>query len=234
MYFMKNVLITGIGRGIGKALAERFIKEGWKVIGTSQSGDIDYFDPHLEIHQLDLSDSGSINGCIKALTKTLSANEAKIDVLINNAGVLEDQEETRIIVDKLRKTLEVNLIGTIDFTEQILPLINNPGHIINISSQAGSLGDADVLNHSHAPLHYPAYKISKCALNMYTRTLAIRLAQEKQNITVSSVHPGWVKTDMGGPEAPVTPYEAAQNIYNLAISNPETGQFWFEGKKYKW
>jgi NAD(P)-dependent dehydrogenase (short-subunit alcohol dehydrogenase family) len=142
-------------------------------------------------------------------------------------------------VDKLRKTLEVNLIGTIDFTEHIIPSMDKSAHIVNISSSAGSLNDTDMedAKTSHFPFHYPAYKISKCALNMYTRTLAMRMQHERNSedfITVSSVHPGWVKTAMGGDDANLTPEEAAGNIYTLAISKPETGQFWFNGKKHPW
>jgi NAD(P)-dependent dehydrogenase (short-subunit alcohol dehydrogenase family) len=103
-----------------------------------------------------------------------------------------------------------------------------------MSSAAGSLIEMDDIESSHFPYHYPAYKISKCALNMYMRTLAARLKHEGTNIIVSSVHPGWVKTDMGGDEAPTTPEEAAENIYKLAVSRPETGQFWYNGKKYPW
>jgi NAD(P)-dependent dehydrogenase (short-subunit alcohol dehydrogenase family) len=71
-------------------------------------------------------------------------------------------------------------------------------------------------------------------LNMYTRTLAARLRTEGSKITVSSIHPGWVKTDMGGDEAPLEPVEAASDIYKLLISSPETGQFWYKGQHHPW
>ena len=69
---------------------------------------------------------------------------------------------------------------------------------------------------------------------MYTRTLAARFINEKTPVVVSSVHPGWVKTSMGGDGAPMLPVEAAEDIYRLAISQPETGQFWFKGEKHPW
>jgi NAD(P)-dependent dehydrogenase (short-subunit alcohol dehydrogenase family) len=231
---MKTVLITGIGRGIGKALAQKFLTEGWQVSGTSQTGSVDYSNANLKVFQLDLTSADSIEKCAEAIASDMSKSGAKINILLNNAGVLLDDEETRVVIEKLRETLEVNVIGAIDWTEQIIPSINNDGHIINVSSQAGSLEDVEVFKHSHAPLRYPAYKISKCAINMYTRTLALRLSHEGTGIIVSSVHPGWVKTDMGGDDAPTTPEEAAENIYKLAISRPETGQFWYNGKKYPW
>ena len=227
---MKTALITGIGRGIGKALAQKFLAEGYAVIGTSQTGTVEYSNEYLNVLKLDLSSNDSIKNCVDQIIK----NGQKIDILINNAGILADEDETQLIVEKLRQTLEVNLFGTISFTEQIIPMINIDGHIVSISSQAGSLQEMDHITDSHEPYHYPAYKISKCALNMYIRTLAVRMNHEHTSITVSAVHPGWVKTDMGGNEAPTTPEEAADNIYKLAISRPETGQFWFNGQKYPW
>ncbi len=224
---MKTVLITGISRGIGKALAKKFIAQGHQVIGTYRKEKPDFENKNLLAYELDLSSGKSIAACVKKIARL----DRKIDILINNAGVLLDEEETRVIPDKLRKTLEINLIGTIDFTEKIIPLINKGGHIVNISSTAGSLEKAGIAE-SHYPRHYPCYKISKAALNMYTRTLALRL--KKSKIAVSSVHPGWVRTDMGGKNAPMSPEEAADGIYKTAVSNPETGQFWFKSKKLPW
>ncbi|MDE2037840.1 MAG: SDR family NAD(P)-dependent oxidoreductase [Patescibacteria group bacterium] len=227
---MKTAIITGIGRGIGKALAEKFLAEGFTVIGTVFTSGQAAAHDRLAIHALDLSSPESIRKCAAAI----ASSGAKADILINNAGILIDGDETCLAPDKLRATLEVNVVGTAAFTELIVPLMSRDGHIVNISSQAGSIAEADILEDTHEPYHYPAYKISKAALNMYARTLAVRMAHEKTGIIVSSVHPGWVKTDMGGDEAPVTPEEAAADIYALAVSRPETGQFWFKGKKYPW
>ena len=228
---MKTVLITGISRGIGKALAQRFLTADFRVIGTSTTGRVDSTHANLQVIRLDLSDPKSIEHSAKTLTDL----GIKIDIFINNAGILEDDGETKVIINKLRKTLEVNLIGTIDLTERIIPLIAENGHILNMSSMASSLNDTVATANLHYPYNYPAYKISKCALNMYTRTLAMRLAHEdSRHIIVSAVHPGWVKTDMGGDEAPISPADAAEHIFQLAISKPETGQFWFRNKKWMW
>lgn len=227
---MKTALITGVGRGIGKALAEKFLAEDYEVIGTSQTGRVPYSNDNLTIYKLDLTSEE----LIAEVAKKIRESGKKIDILINNAGVLLDDEETKILIDKLRGTLEVNLIGTINFTEHIIPFINKNGHIINTTSSAGSLAIADKKNNAHWPCIYPAYKISKTALNMYTRTLAMRLEYEKTGIVVSSIHPGWVKTAMGGSTATTTPEEAAKWIFNFAITHPETGQFWFNGEKYPW
>jgi len=223
---MKTVLITGINKGIGKALAKKFLQGGYFVIGTYKDGNIDFNNENLKAFQLDLSNSVSIEDCIKSI----HAFDRKIDIHINNAGVLLDEEETSISIDKLRKTLEINLIGTSNFSERMIIDINNGGHLIFISSSAGSL--EEVPTESHSLGHYPAYKISKCALNMYMRTLVMRL---KDKIKVSSIHPGWVRTDMGGEEAPISPEEAAEYIFNTAVDDDiETGQFWFKGEKYPW
>ena len=218
---MKTVFITGINRGIGKGLALKFLKEGYFVIGTSINGNVDYSDDNLKVFQLDLYDEKSIEKCVGAV-KNFSR---VIDIYINNAGVLLDEGEPNIVIEKLRQTLQVNLIGAIDITQKLLPIIKEGGHIINISSSAGSLTNV------HHP-DYPAYKISKTALNMFTRYLAFKL---KDKIMVSSVHPGLVKTDMTGGEGDMDITESAEYIFDTATSKDiETGQFWYKGEKFPW
>ncbi len=227
---MKTVLITGIGKGIGKALAQKFSSEDYFVVGTSTTGEVDYSFPQLAVYKLDLSLPESIAACAEEIIKTGKKN----DIHINNAGILADDEETAVVAAKLRQTLEVNLIGTIDFTERLLSAMSDGGHIINISSTAGSL--ALTGSSSHFLGHYPAYRISKSALNMYTKTLALK---HESKLIVSAVHPGWVKTDMGGEDADVVSDprhrgEAAKNIFDFAITRPETGGFWFNGERLPW
>ncbi len=220
---MKTILITGISRGIGLALAERFLKNGDFVIGTSTSGNAPTKHDRLLTVQLDLTNSDSIAAC----TQVIIDSGKKIDILINNAGIWSGIDENPTIdLSLLRKVLEVNLFGTVDFTERIIPIMNRGGHIVNISSRMGSLEYCE-----KGGINWPDYKISKCALNMVTRILAGRLAG---TIAVSSVHPGWVKTDMGGDDADIEPEEAAEDIFSLANSQVETGQFWFKGEKFPW
>jgi NAD(P)-dependent dehydrogenase (short-subunit alcohol dehydrogenase family) len=219
---MKTVLITGASRGIGRATAEKFLAEGWFVIGTSTRGEIDISPLNFSFVKLDLSDRQSIKRAAADIRK-LPKN---IDVLVNNAGISEeDFGDTELTMDKLRKTLEVNIVGIADFTEQLLASGNHFKHIINISSMSGSLT-------AENGGFLPAYKISKAALNMYTHILSGRLAP--QGTIVSSIDPGWVKTDMGGDEAPREASDAADDIYTLAISKVESGQFWLNGKKRSW
>lgn len=220
---MQTILITGISRGIGQALAERFLQSGDRVIGTSTSGKASIEHANLITLPLDLADPTSIASCASAITNL----NQPIDILINNAGTHSGFDvHPTINVEYLRQTLEVNLLGTIDFTERVILIIRKGGHIVNISSRKGSL-ELTQGNSSN----WPDYKISKCALNMVTRILADRL---RGSIIVSSVHPGWVKTDMGGDGADLTPQEAAEDIFTLATSHPESGQFWFKGEKMPW
>ena len=223
---MKTALITGVGKGIGKALAEKFLSEGYFVIGTFNSGKLDS-QKNLIQFNLDLSKKESIENCAKEISKL----GKKIDILINNAGALLDEDELTLVPDKLRATLEINLIGTADFTEKNIPNLSKNAHIVFISSEAGSITLTEK-GISHEPGHYPAYKISKAALNMYMATLAGRTM--KDGLVVSAVHPGWVKTAIGGDEAPITPEEAVGDIFKLAISKPATGGFWFKGNREPW
>lgn len=216
---MKTVLITGISRGIGKALAEKFLAEGYFVIGTSTKGVADISHENLIVLQLDLADPKSIKTCSEKILDL----KKPIDILINNAGIAV-RERDGIKMDILRTTLETNLIGPIDFTQQILPLLRGGGHIVNVSSRQGSMSYVHQTNN-------PSYKISKAATNMFTRVLSLQL-QDK--ITVSSVHPGAVFTNLAPADADMQPEEAAKYIYELAISKPKTGQFWFKGEPFPW
>jgi len=232
-YFMQTILITGVDKGIGKALMEKFLAEGFFVIGIFLMNRPEEME-NLETFQMDLSSSESIKNCVEETKKFLVESEKKIDILINNAGVMLDRNETILNSEKLRKSLEINLIGPADFTERMIDSMRsdeNGSHIINISSIAGSFAHVDS-GTGRAPNFYPTYRISKAALNMYTNTLAERLRD--QNVIVSSVHPGLTKTDMGGPEANQLPAETALNIFKFAISKPETGNFWFNGEKLTW
>jgi len=222
----KTVLITGIARGIGRAVCEKFLENGYQVIGTSQSGAAPYAHPNLELYPLHIESSSAV--------QTLHDHIAHrhIDILINNAGVLfVDKDVTHMSISELHRTLNVNLIGAIMLTEKLLQQIKDTGHIVNLSSCLGSLAEMD-LSREHSPCPHSAYAISKAALNMYTRTLATRL--QHRGIIVSSVHPGWVKTDMGGPNAQLEVEESAHDVYTFAISRPASGEFWYKGKPYAW
>lgn len=219
---MKNILITGVSRGIGKALAQKFLAENYTVTGTSTTGTSNIEHENLTVLPLDLSDTTSIVNC----TKQILDQGKTFEILINNAGIYMEgfDDGPEVNIDTLRKTLEVNLIGQIDFTQRILSKIEPSGHIVNITSRMGSMDYT-------AGASDPAYRISKAGMNMVSRILAARL---KDQITVTAVHPGSVQTDMGLPDAPMTPAEAAEDIYNIATSRPESGQFRFKDDQFPW
>ena len=225
---MKTVLITGASRGIGQATAKKFLDEGWQVIGTSTSGEMKIENEKLIPLKLDISNQASI----EETARQIIAKGIKIDVLINNAGIAIDSWDEGVALEKVRQTFEVNLFGLIDFAERLLPIINSGGSIINMDSRYGSFTMPIDDNTSIG------YRMSKAALNMYTRFLAFRLEEKK--ITVSSVDPGWVKTDMGFSGADEhskpdrEPEEPAKEIFNLATSKVETGLFWHKGKVREW
>lgn len=217
---MSTVVITGVGRGIGKATAEKFLEKGWQVLGGSQSGVSPLVHPRFFYEKLDVADLESVNRFKEFIKK----NAQPVDVLINSAGILLEKGE-EYTYENLQKTINVNVIGLINFTESILHNIPNGGHIINISSGLGSI--EGTING-----FYPAYRVSKAAVNMYTRVLAGRL--NELDIRVSSIDPGWVKTDMGGEKAARNPEEAALELYELAVSKVDSGYFWYKGKRKSW
>lgn len=219
---MKNAVITGVSRGMGEKTAEKFLSEGWYVIGTSTSGKSSIQNDNFEIHKLNYLEPNSIDQFVQ----TIKDSGKKIDALLNSAGVYLDDDEYPLTEKPLRNTLEVNLIGPILLTQKLLPLLNDGGAIVNMSSQMGAISD---LEDSEAA---PAYRISKAGVNMFTRTLARHL--ESKHITVSSMDPGWVRTDMGGSSAPRDPKDPAREMYELATSKVDSGHFWRSGKKRTW
>lgn len=215
---MKKVLITGASRGIGLATAKKFLKEGWFVLGASTRENKSIADQNYKHYVLDLSNEKSIESC----AKTIVEGNPGIEVLINCAGISYEPDNNDNST-ALRKDLEVNLIGTISFTEKILPIVKTSGQILMVSSMMSSLVD-------FTGDDYPSYRISKAGLNMYIKILAHRL----KNITVSAFDPGWVKTDMGGQDAPREPEVPAREIFDLVNTDHPSGNFWFEGKIRSW
>lgn len=207
----KCVLVTGGSRGIGRATVNKFLDEGWSVITTSTSGEVDIDSPNLEVYMLDLSKPSSIDEfCI-------GLQDRQIHTLVNNAGIAGDFNELSLDTEILRQVLEVNLIRTAELTESMLKQHSELDQIINVSSSMGAFSESPMDG------YVPSYRVSKAALNMYTRCLS---AQNKGEKSVCAYEPGWVKTDMGGSDAPRLPGEPAEEIYRLVIDGFKTGGFY--------
>lgn len=212
---MRTVIITGVNRGIGLVLANKFLAEGFEVIGTSRKVMFSLIsNVHFHFVQLDVTCSESI---VKAV-EYINSRFTKIDILINNAGVGMDLHSESPEIDILRATFETNVFGLFSWTEAIKDTIQNSGIIFNVSSIMG------VLNREKSLPNATAYRMSKSALNMYTKTLAARL--QNRGVKVVSIHPGWVKTDMGGQEATISAESCADGIYQLFLKEVPTNSFW--------
>ena len=212
----KIVLITGASKGIGRALTEKMLNEDYFVIGTSRNGEIKNFE-HINFCslKLDLSDTSSIENAQKEIFSKFK----HIDILINNAGIGPDLETYIPEKESFNLTFDVNVTGTVFFTEPLIELINENGIVLNVSSKMGSLNVCELTDSV-------AYRMSKSALNMYTKILANRL---KDKIKVASIHPGWVKTtiiESNLKNGRLTPEQSANNIFEFLTNEFDSGTFW--------
>lgn len=211
----KKVVITGGNRGVGFTLVTKFLAEGFQVIATSRTGEIPVLNhPNLFVVTLEITSEDSIQRAVS----DIRAKFQTIDLLINNAGVGLDLDQYHPEIDIIKSTFETNVFGLLHFTESCLDLIADGGTIFNISSVMG------MLNRDKIVPNATAYRMSKSAVNMYTKTLSARLQERKINVV--SIHPGWVKTDMGGEEADITSEFSASRIFELYQKRLPTGTFW--------
>jgi NAD(P)-dependent dehydrogenase (short-subunit alcohol dehydrogenase family) len=235
----KVAVITGANRGLGFATARRLGQSGVKVMVGARSrasgeGAVDRLRREgldAEPLHIDVDSAASV----RQAATLMEEQHGRIDILVNNAGILP--EATASEVDRpldlrlLRQTFETNVFGTISVTNEFLALLRRSasGRIVNVSSTMGSLTDQSDPSSPYYGLLVPAYQMSKAALNGFT--IALSKALMDTSIKVNSVCPGWVQTDLGGPEnraaAPTTADDAAQIVVDMA-SIPDdgpTGQF---------
>ncbi|SFD59649.1 NADP-dependent 3-hydroxy acid dehydrogenase YdfG [Chitinophaga sp. CF118] len=209
----KTAVVTGISSGIGLALTKKLLEENYNVFGTTRSGELNTLvHPNLEVVALEVTDPLSIQ---RAVSK-IKALANGIDLLVNNAGAAPDVFEVKPEYEAFTQTLDTNITGVVFFTEPLLNYINTGGQVIFISSNMGLP--------KNAAANGPGYRMSKAAINMYAAMLATRLAD--QHIRVTPMHPGWVQTRLGGDQAPLTPGQAADGLYQGITSNSESGKFW--------
>jgi NAD(P)-dependent dehydrogenase (short-subunit alcohol dehydrogenase family) len=230
----RTILITGSYRGLGKATGLELCKLGHTVIFTSR--DIAKLQPlqnfvkekkySADFLELDVENINSIQSAKTLIEKKYK----KIDSLINNAGILIDRENSlsSLPQDLYDQTLKTNLLAPIQVTQEFISLLKKSenGIIVNISSTLGQL--------STMMTGMPSYRISKCALNAFTKIMSEELKND--NIKVNSVHPGWVKTDMGGNQATMTIEQSVPGIVWAATLEKDgpTGKFFFNKKEISW
>lgn len=225
---MPTVLITGASRGIGLEFARQYRAAGWHTIAACRKpGDAKALaGVGAEVRALDVTDAKQI----QALAAGLAGRP--IDVLINNAGVYGPREvvQGQVPADAWSEVFRVNTIAPRALSESLLANVAASGRktIVAISSGMGSLAKTDV---GRAYI----YRSSKAALNMAMRTLAFEVRE--RGVTVALFHPGWVKTDMGTKDAPLTPTESvtAMRATIDRLTPEQTGQFFnYDGQTLPW
>ena len=232
---MNRVLITGANRGLGFELVQQFVDRGDRVFAGCRSPEkalsleelVEKFPGQVMILPLDVADQWNIEKNFDLVEAEVDA----LDIVINNAAIhLGDEPLSEVKADVLLKTLQINAVGMVLVVQKFVGLLQK-GHnpkLINISSRGGSLS---LMNHFRGF----GYSGSKATMNMYTRCLV--LEPEMEGITIIALHPGWVRTDMGGPDAPLTTAESAEGILRVieALTREDNGKFFtWEGKELPW
>ncbi|MEQ1766974.1 MAG: SDR family oxidoreductase [Methylotenera sp.] len=241
----KIAFITGANRGIGFETARSLGKLGITVIlgtrdiekGQVAVNELQSLGYKAEVIQYDANQAESANSAFDYIAK----NHGKLDILVNNAGISLEQlmgfnNSSLISEDVLHKTFQTNLFAVIALTQKLLPLIkkSSAGRIVNLSSILGSLTLHSMPNSPINPAKAFAYNASKTALNSYTIHLAHELRDT--NIKVNSAHPGWVKTELGGANAPMEVADSSKTSARLATLDADgpSGGFFHEGETLPW
>lgn len=219
---MKTALITGANRGIGLELAKQLQLQNYQVIAACRqsSPELDSLNCQIET-KFDVSDGASV----KQLANKL--HNKKLDLLINNAGLLKSMSLDDLDYDDIRKQFDVNALGPLRVTENLLPNLVKGAKIAIITSRMGSIDDGSGGQYG--------YRISKTAVNMIGSSLAHDL--KSREIAVALLHPGYVRTGMTDDNGLINADESAkgliQRIDELDLNN--TGGFWHaDGSRLPW
>lgn len=230
-------LVTGANRGLGFETSRQLAQQGIHVILSSR--DIVKGEAAVEklkaegltvsYHPLDVADSESI----KRLAQFIQEQFGHLEILVNNAGIFIDTQDTaesifQANLETLQRTYETNVYGPLQLCQALIPLMQKQGYgrVVNVSSGMGQLSD---MNGGSA-----GYRLSKTGLNALTRIFADEL--KETNILVNSVCPGWVRTDMGGPNADRNIEEGVNTIVWLATlpDGSPTGLFFRDRQPIPW
>lgn len=226
-------LVTGANRGIGLEVARQLGARGFRVFlcardllrGRAAAEKFAATGARVVALALDVNDPASV----AAAAAVFATQADHLDVLVNNAAVLEDESLSilQISPDMFDRTMRTNVRGPLLVAQAFWPYLQKArGRVINVSSGAGSLADGGA--------NIPIYGVSKTALNSLTHKLA--LAGAADGIVVNSVCPGWVRTDMGGPNAERSVEQGADTALWLATdaSRKLTGKFIRDRKEIAW
>ncbi len=231
----RTIVITGANRGLGLALARAYAHRGDKVIAgcrmPSMANELAAVTPH--VHTLDVGDEQSINAFVTAF------GDRTVDILINNAGIdarnLGVADSDRDVLtqsgDHILDQIRVNAVGPMLVARGLVANLrrSDSPRIINVSSQVGSMVVGAGMGRD------VGYAVSKAALNMITVKLAARLTDD--GIIVLALHPGYLRTQMGGTTAPLGPDQAATEIVQLvdSLTIDDSGSFkrW-DGTEHPW
>ena len=241
----KVALITGANRGIGFETAKGLGELGITVIigardlakGKAAARQLQDLGIKAEAIAYDASQANSAD----AVYEYLDRHFGKLDILVNNAGSSDEQlmgrnSSSTVSAEALQQTFQTNLFAVVALTQKLLPLVKKApaGRIVNLSSILASLTLHSMPNSPIGPAKAFAYNASKTALNAYTIHLANELGDT--NIKVNSAHPGWVKTELGGPGAPMEVADSGKTSIHLATldENGPSGGFFHAGEALPW
>ena len=195
----KSILILGASRGIGLGLAREFARRGWRVVASerSRSGELHALEG-VEVVTADVTDPASYTA--------LGLSDGALDAVLVNAGIsgARHQSADKATADEVAHVMMTNAFGPARAGRALLPKLRDGGTLAFMSSLMGSVTDSSG--------GYELYRSSKAAQNMLAKGIAEQDARPR-DITVLSLHPGWVRTDMGGPNATLT---VEQSVAGLA------------------
>jgi NAD(P)-dependent dehydrogenase (short-subunit alcohol dehydrogenase family) len=231
---MPSALITGANRGLGLEFARQYLVDGWKVYAAcrdpASASELrrltETSDNKLRMLAMDVTDPTSIDAAATEL------DAQAIDLLLNNAGIIGPQGQTigNINYQAWAEVLAINTMGPMRVSEAFVEHVGRSDCklIVTLTSGMGSIAD----NTSGGSI---LYRSSKAAVNMVMRSLAIDLAP--RGITCVAVNPGWVRTDMGGPNANLQPAESISALRRLiaTLGPKQSGKFFnHTGREYPW